>query len=114
MTRDIGSSGLQSLATTFIGDWAGPGSSRLRERLRQRGLRVLDFVPNHAGMDHPWVEGVDTTLTELNLTSFGRHTTMPGPNGLGRPASGARSRSLFSRLADAFQLNYGNLRHTGL
>jgi alpha amylase-like protein len=30
---------------------------RLRERLRKRGLRLmLDFVPNHTGLDHPWVE----------------------------------------------------------
>jgi glycosidase len=29
----------------------------LRERLRARGLRLmLDFVPNHTGLDHPWVE----------------------------------------------------------
>ena len=31
--------------------------ARLRERLRQRGLRLmLDFVPNHMAPDHPWVE----------------------------------------------------------
>src|SRR5262245_43561273 len=31
---------------------------RLRERLRKRGLRLmLDFVPNHMGLGHPWVEG---------------------------------------------------------
>jgi glycosidase len=31
--------------------------ARLRERLRTRGLRLLlDFVPNHTGLDHPWVE----------------------------------------------------------
>jgi Alpha amylase, catalytic domain len=30
---------------------------RLRERLRSRGLRLmLDFVPNHTALDHPWVE----------------------------------------------------------
>src|SRR5579884_985942 len=30
---------------------------RLRERLRERGLRlILDFVPNHMAPDHAWVE----------------------------------------------------------
>jgi glycosidase len=31
--------------------------ARLRKKLRVRGLRLmLDFVPNHSAMDHPWVE----------------------------------------------------------
>lgn len=31
--------------------------ARLRARFRQRGVRLmLDFVPNHTGLDHPWVE----------------------------------------------------------
>jgi hypothetical protein len=31
--------------------------ARLRERMRKRGLRLmLDFVPNHMALDHPWVE----------------------------------------------------------
>jgi hypothetical protein len=30
---------------------------RFRDRLRKRGLRLmLDFVPNHMGLGHPWVE----------------------------------------------------------
>src|SRR5262245_30449585 len=31
--------------------------ARLRDRLRKRGLKLmLDFVPNHMGLGHPWVE----------------------------------------------------------
>lgn len=31
--------------------------ARLRKRLQNRGLRLmLDFVPNHSALDHPWVE----------------------------------------------------------
>jgi len=31
--------------------------ARLRKRLRKHGLRLmLDFVPNHTALDHPWVE----------------------------------------------------------
>jgi glycosidase len=31
--------------------------ARLRERLRRRSLRLmLDFVPNHTALDHPWVQ----------------------------------------------------------
>src|SRR5262249_26817730 len=31
--------------------------ARLRERLRKRGLKLmLDFVPNHMGLGHPWAE----------------------------------------------------------
>jgi hypothetical protein len=33
------------------------GLARFRERLKQRGLKlVLDFVPNHIGLDHRWLD----------------------------------------------------------
>lgn len=32
------------------------GLKEFRERLRRRGVKLLlDFVPNHVGLDHPWV-----------------------------------------------------------
>jgi hypothetical protein len=38
-------------------DFGGDESlARFRDRLRRRGLRLLlDFVPNHTALDHPWV-----------------------------------------------------------
>jgi glycosidase len=45
--------------------------ARLRERRRRRGLRLmLDFVPNHTGLGHPWVESHPEyyiTGTEMDL-----------------------------------------------
>jgi len=36
---------------------SAPALARLRQRASQRGLRLmLDFVPNHVALDHPWVQ----------------------------------------------------------
>jgi hypothetical protein len=39
-------------------DFGGDSSlARLRQRLQERGVRLLlDFVPNHTGLDHAWVK----------------------------------------------------------
>ncbi len=40
--------------TALCGD---AGLARMRERLKKRGMKLmLDFVPNHMGLGHPWVE----------------------------------------------------------
>jgi Alpha amylase, catalytic domain len=56
--EDIAGSGFAITGYTVHPDFGGDAAlARLRERLRARGLRLmLDFVPNHTGPDHPWVE----------------------------------------------------------
>ena len=54
-----------TVAKDFGGDSA---LAALRERLRQRGIGViLDFVPNHIGIDHAWVQSdhVVSSPTEI-------------------------------------------------
>jgi hypothetical protein len=56
--EDIAGSGFAIAGYTVHTDLGGdPALARLRERFRQRGLKLLlDFVPNHVALDHPWVE----------------------------------------------------------
>jgi glycosidase len=55
---DIAGSGFAITGYTVHPGLGGDAAlARLRERLQSRGLRLmLDFVPNHTGLDHPWVE----------------------------------------------------------
>lgn len=84
----------------------------LRERLHQRGLQLmLDFVPNHRALDHPWVQthpefyvrgtqaalerqpqnyGTVTVGDQMLIFAYGRDSYFPG-------------------WPDTWQLNYGNL-----
>src|SRR5580698_1539093 len=46
----------------FGGD---PALARLRQRLHRRQLRLLvDFIPNHIALDHPWVDAHPEFLIE--------------------------------------------------
>lgn len=53
--EDIAGSGFAIIGYTVHPDLGGEAAlARLRERLRARGLSLmLDFVPNHTGLDHP-------------------------------------------------------------
>lgn len=56
--EDIGGSGF-AIADYHVHPNLGGDAAlkRLREKLNKRGLKLmLDFVPNHMGPDHPWVQ----------------------------------------------------------
>jgi glycosidase len=55
---DIAGSGFAITGYTVHPGLGGDAAlARVRQRLRERGLRLmLDFVPNHTAPDHPWVE----------------------------------------------------------
>jgi hypothetical protein len=56
--EDIGGSGFAITDYTVHQAIGGAAAlARLRERLRQRKLKLmLDFVPNHGGLDHAWLD----------------------------------------------------------
>jgi hypothetical protein len=55
---DIPGSGFAITGYTVHWNLGGDAAlARVRQRLQQRGLKLmLDFVPNHMGLGHPWVE----------------------------------------------------------
>jgi glycosidase len=85
--------------------------ARLRERLRERGLRLmLDCVPNHMAPDHPWVEGHPDYFvagSELDLARAPQnYTWIKRARGDLLLAYGRDP--YFAGWPDTIQLNYGN------
>jgi glycosidase len=85
--------------------------ARLRKRLGERGLRLmLDFVPNHMALDHPWVESHPEYFiagTELDLARAPQnYTWIKGRSGDRLFAYGRDP--YFAGWPDTLQLNYGN------
>lgn len=103
-------------------DFGGEAAlARLRQRLHQRGLRLLlDFVPNHTALDHPWTQShpefyIAGSEADLKREPHNWHRTggTPVP-----PVSGPQALILahgrdpyFPGWPDSLQLNY---RHAGL
>ena len=85
--------------------------SDIRRRLADRGLKLmLDFVPNHTALDHPWVK------TNPDYFIKGSEADLANaPQNWLRVATGSGERILahgrdpyFAGWPDTLQLNYGN------
>jgi glycosidase len=85
--------------------------ARLRERLRKRGLRLmLDFVPNHTGLDHSWVEDHPEYYiggTELDLARAPQNYTWARRKRGDLLLAHGRD-PYFPGWPDTLQLDYGN------
>jgi hypothetical protein len=109
---DIPGSGFAISGYTVHSNLGGDAAlARLRERLQKRGLRMLlDFVPNHTGVDHPWVESHPEYYipgTELDLARTPQnYTWVTRKRGDMLLAHGRDP--YFPGWPDTLQLNYGN------
>lgn len=109
---DIPGSGFAITGYTVHESLGGDAAlARLRERMASRGLRLmLDFVPNHVGLDHPWIDDHPEYFivgTERDLASapqnYARIKRKQGDIVL------AHGRDpYFAGWSDTLQLNYGN------
>jgi hypothetical protein len=110
--EDIAGSGFAIAGYTVNEALGGDAAlARLRERLRDRGLRLmLDFVPNHTALDHPWVEEHPEyyiAATELDLARAPQNYTWVRRHGGDRLLALGRD-PYFPGWPDTLQLNYGN------
>ncbi len=109
---DIAGSGFAITGYTVHAGLGGDAAlARLRERLRTRGLRLmLDFVPNHTGLDHPWVEGHPEYYiagTELDLARAPQNYTRAKCT-RGDPLLAHGRDPYFPGWPDTLQLDYSN------
>jgi glycosidase len=109
---DIGGSGFAITGYTVHQALGGDAAlARLRERLRTRGLRLrLDFVPNHTGLDHPWVEEHPEYYVpgaEQDLARAPQNYTWVKRQGGDLLLAHGRD-PYFPGWPDTLQLNYGN------
>lgn len=85
--------------------------ARLRDRLKKRGLKLmLDFVPNHMGLGHPWTETHPEHFingTEHDLACAPQNYTWVKRKGGDTIFAYGRD-PYFAGWPDTLQLNYGN------
>jgi alpha amylase-like protein len=110
--EDIAGSGFAITGYTVHPTLGGDAAlARLRERLRERGLRLmLDFVPNHTALDHSWVEAHPeyyVSGTEADLAQAPQNYTWINRRQGPRILAYGRD-PYFSGWPDTLQLDYGN------
>jgi hypothetical protein len=110
--EDIAGSGFAITGYTVHKSLGGDAAlARLRERLGKRGLRLmLDFVPNHVGLGHPWVEEHPEhfiTASELDLARSPQNYTWVKRRGGDLLLAYGRD-PYFAGWPDTLQLNYSN------
>lgn len=94
--------------TDFGGDQA---LARLRDRLHRRGLKLLlDFVPNHTGLDHEWIQSHPEFYvhgTEEQLRAQPQNYIRINSGGDQKILAYGRD-PYFDGWSDTLQLNYAN------
>ena len=110
--EDIVGSGFAITAYNVHANLGGdPALARLRERLKKRGLRLmLDFVPNHMALDHPWVQDHPDYFihgTELDLARAPQNYIWVKRKGGDVLLAHGRD-PYFPGWPDTLQLNYAN------
>jgi len=110
--EDIAGSGFAITGYTAPNSFGGDAAlARLRERLQNYGLRLmLDFVPNHTAMDHPWVDDHPDYYipgTELDLARGPKNYTWVRRRDRDLLLAHGRD-PYFPGWPDTLQLNYAN------
>ena len=85
--------------------------ARLRERLHQRGMRLmLDFVPNHGAPDHPWLQEHPEYFIEGSEDEFARapQNFIRVPSAAGEKIFAMGRDPYFDGWPDTVQFDYGN------
>jgi hypothetical protein len=110
--EDIGGSGFACCGYRVADNLGGDAAlEKLRRRMHARGLKLMvDFVPNHVALDHPWLEGQPDFFITGNAERLGRE-----PHNFIRLQTGSGERILahgrdpyFPGWPDTLQLNYAN------
>lgn len=110
--KDIAGSGFAITSYTVSEQLGGdPALARLRNRLRDRGMKLmLDFVPNHTGLDHVWVNDHIGYYIRAGISDLEREPknyTRLGQNQGDVILAHGRD-PFFPGWPDTLQLNYGN------